>query len=189
MNRAVALLFALALVVTACGDDDATDNTGAPTPTDAASSAVINELQQEILAGADTGSDIPLDDAQALCFASGLVGEFGAEAMGQAVQMEFEEFMAQATPAERLIVVDTMLGCVDFTETMAGQFDGAISAEAATCLSDSFIGSDAFRTALANSFGSADTDPFEDPALVAEMLPAMLECLTAEELLNLGSDD
>lgn len=183
MKRAIALLFALTLVLTACGDDDAGTDSGA-----GADSPVVDDLTQEILEGSGSPSDVPLSDEQAACFAVGLVDEFGGDAMVEAIQLEFDEFMAQASAEDRLTVVDTMLDCVDFSSTMSAEFDGAISSESATCLADAFVGSDAFRSALANSFDGSGADPFEDPALLEEMLPAMLECLSAEELVQLGGD-
>ena len=61
-----------------------------------------------------------------------------------------------------------------------------ISAESARCLADVMLASDEFRNATAESLVSS-TDPFDDPALVAALLPAMLECITAEELADLGN--
>lgn len=183
MKRAIALLFTVALVVSACGDDDSGNSatTGAVSP-------VVEDLTQEILTGDGPDSDVPFTQEQAACFAAGLVDEFGSEAMADALQMSFDEFMAGATPEQRLTVVDQMLDCVDFASMMTAEFGGTISDESARCLGDAFVGADAFRTALANSFDDSGTDPFDDPALLEEMLPAMLECLSAEELIQLGNE-
>jgi hypothetical protein len=180
MKRISALLLALALALAACGGDDAGGG-GA-----SADSDVVDDLTQEILEGSGAGSDTPFTDEQAACFALGLVDEFGAETMVEALQMEFEEFMAAASPGERAVVVDTMLDCVDFGALMAAELGDAISAESASCIGDAFTNSDAFREALANSFDESGGDPFEDDAMFAEVFPAMLECLSAEELANLG---
>ena len=90
--------------------------------------------------------------------------------------------MAGATAEQRMTVVDTMLDCVDFGAVMVAELEGEISAESAACIGDAFGNSEAFRTALANSFDSSATDPFEDWALMEDMIPAMFECLTEEEL-------
>jgi hypothetical protein len=184
MKRAAALLIALVLVLAACGDDDAgTDTTAGDTTatTSAGGGDVVDELTREILSDSSTGSD-GFTEEQAACFAVGLVDEFGAEVMVDALQMEFEEFMAAASLEDRMTVVDTMLDCVDFGAVMVAELDGEISAESANCIGDAFGNSEAFRNALANSFDGSATDPFDDPALMEDILPAMFECLTEEEL-------
>jgi hypothetical protein len=184
MKRAAALLIALVLVLAACGDDDAgaDTTTGDPTATAGASSDIVEQLTQEILTDSSAGSDTSFTEEQAACFAVGLVDEFGADVMVDALQMEFEEFMTAASSEDRMTVVDTMLGCVDFGEVMTAELDGEISAESANCIGDAFGNSEAFRNALANSFDTSATDPFDDPALMEEMIPAMFECLTEDEL-------
>ena len=85
-------------------------------------------------------------------------------------------------------VVDIMLGCVDLGEDLARELggEGELSEEAARCLADTMLESDAFRDATAESFVN-EGDPFQDPDLVAELLPAMLEGLSPEDLAELGS--
>ena len=175
MKRIIPALVALAMLVAACGDDDSGGD-----------DALVADLRQQILEGTPDDADIPLSDEDAACFASGLIDSFGAERMAGALQMEFEEFMQDATESERLAVVDTMLDCIDFGAVMADQFGEGLSSDSAECLGDAFATSEGFRTAIAASFGGSSTDPFDDPALLEEMLPAMLECLTAEELIQLG---
>jgi hypothetical protein len=180
MKRAAALLIALVLVLAACGDDDAATDTTTAT-TGAGSGTVVDELTQEILSDSSVGSD-GFTEEQAACFAVGLVDEFGAEVMVDALQMEFDDFMAASSLEDRMTVVDTMLGCVDFGAVMVAELDGEISAESANCIGDAFGNSEAFRNALANSFDGSAADPFDDPALMEDILPAMFECLTEDEL-------
>lgn len=177
MRRALAFVFALVLVVAACGDDaGGGENT-----------ELVESLTEKITESSDDGGgDVPFDDEQAACFAGALIEEFGADRMAEAVTMEFDEFMAGATDEERLAVIDSMFTCVDFAEVLAAEFSGAVSAESAECLADAFVGSEVFRDAMADSFGDDTADPFDDPDLMTEMLPAMLECLSAEELVELG---
>ena len=96
--------------------------------------------------------------------------------------------MAPAAAAERREVVDIMLGCVELGDDLARELggDGELSEDAARCLADTMLESDAFRDATAESFVS-DGDPFQDPDLVAALLPPMLECVSAEDLAELGS--
>lgn len=185
MKRLSALLLVFVLVIAACGDDDTGSDDGGSGGGDAPA-GLVDDLTQEILEGSSSDSDLPLTDEQAACFATGLIDDFGAERMVDALQLEFEEFMANASLDERMTVVDTMLECMDFSEMMATEFGSQMSAESAECVADAFVESQAFRVALANSFGDSTDDPFEDPAVMEEVLPAMLECLSAEELMNLG---
>lgn len=185
MKKVIVAVFALALIAAACGDDDATATTVANGGT-SANSALIKGLTEQIQGSSTSPGDVPLSDEQAACFATNLIDTFGGQRIAEAMDMEFEQFMAQASTEERLTVVDSMLGCIDFGTVMAAQFGDVVSADSARCMGDAFVGSTAFRTALANSFGPSSADPFEDPALLEEMLPAMLECFTAEELINLG---
>lgn len=184
MNRqirhfAIAVI-TIALVAVACGDDDSGTAGGQD------NSELISGLTARIVDDSQ-GDDIVFNEAQAACFATGLLDQFGSERLAAALDLEFEEFMAQASLDERRRVVDTMFGCVDFGGLLAAQFGGAVSGESATCLADAITGGDAFRDAMANSFGPDAGNPFDDPALAEAMLPVMLDCLTAEELVQLGN--
>lgn len=179
MNRMIPALLALLLVLAACGDDDGGD------ASPGADDDLVSGLTEQILSDTDT-DDFPLTNAQAGCFAEGLIGEFGGERMVEAMDMEFEDFMTGASQTERRQVVDTLLECADFGAMLTAEFSSDVSPESSRCLADAFTGSDVFRDALANSFGSDAGDPFEDPALFEAIFPAMLECLSPEELLQLG---
>jgi hypothetical protein len=176
----MATMLVLALMAAACGDDDASGGTSAVDPD------LVSGLTEQILTDGAGTDAVPLDDEQAACFAVGLIEAFGGERMVDALGVEFEDFMGQATADERLTVVDTMFDCVDFGDVMATQFGESVSAESARCASAAFVESDAFRVAIADSLGNPMSDPFEDPGLIAELLPAMLDCFTADELIQLG---
>jgi hypothetical protein len=179
VKRLIPALLALLLVLAACGDDDGGDAAAG------GDDELVSGLTEQILSDTD-GDDFPLTNAQAGCFAEGLINEFGGERMIEAMDMEFEEFMAGASTSERRQVVDTLIDCADFGEMLTAEFSADVSPESSKCLADAFTGSEAFRDALANSFGSEAGDPFEDPALFEAIFPAMLECLSPEELLQLG---
>ncbi len=177
MKRTMAVLLALMLALVACGDDDSGGG---------GDEALMGDLAEQIKSG-QTGDQLGFTDEDAVCFASGLIDALGGERMVGALQLEFEEFMSGASIQERRTVVDAMFECIDFGSLMIQEAAGEISADSAQCLGDAIAASDGFRDALAQSFGSAD-DPFDDPALLAEMLPVMFECLSAEELIQLGGD-
>lgn len=179
MRRVMAVLVALVLVAPACGDDD---SSGSADP------QLVAGLRGRIAASQDTGGGAPqMTDREIECFAVGIIDLFGADRIAGALDLEFEEFMATASAGERRQVVDVMLECVDLAPMLAAELggDGSISPEAARCLADVFIASDAFRDATAEGL-VGNTDPFQDPELVAALLPSMLECLSPEELAGLG---
>jgi len=78
-----------------------------------------------------------------------------------------------------------MIDCVDFGGLLTTEFAADVSQEAAQCLSDAFVDNEV-RNALAKSFDSDAADPFDDDTVMAELVPAMLDCLSAEELIQLG---
>ncbi len=185
MRRMMATMLTLALVFVACGDDDSGDSDAAA---GGENSQLISSLSAKIVADAEDDDEFQFTDEQAACFAVGLIDVFGAERIAETLQMDFDDFMAQASAGERAAVVDTMLGCADFGQVLTQEFAGSISQESSRCLADAFVNSEAFRAAMADSFADSTVDPFDDPALAAEMVPAMLECLTADELIQIGSD-
>lgn len=177
VRRYLPLVIALALVAPACGDD-----------TPSADPAMVANLSRRI-AENQAGSDaFDMTDDETECFAIGIIDLFGGERITAALDLEFSEFMATADAGERREVVDIMLGCVDLGDDLARELggEGELSEEAARCLADTMLESDAFRDATAESFVN-EGDPFQDPDLVAELLPAMLECLSPEDLAELGS--
>jgi hypothetical protein len=168
MRRLVPFALVIALVAAACGDD---------TPT--ADPALVASLSQRISDNQSGSGGFEMTDPEVECFATGIISLFGAERITAALDLDFSAFMATATAGERREVVDIMLECVDLGADLARELgaEGTISAESARCLADTLLASDAFRDATAESFVS-ETDPFDDPALVSALLPAMLECLS-----------
>ncbi len=177
MRRLAHLTLALALLIVACGDD-------AP----AADPVMVANLAQRITDNQAGSSGFDMNDAEVECFAAGIIDLFGADQITAALDLEFSQFMATATSGERREVVDTMLECVDLSADLAQEIggEGQIDAAAARCLADTMLESDAFRDATAESFVS-ETDPFDDPELVGALLPAMLSCLSAEDIANLNN--
>ena len=165
------------MITVACGGD-------AP----AADPAMVATLSQRIAENQTGSGGFDMTEPEIECFAVELIDLFGAERIAAGMELEFSAFMETVTAPERRRVVDTMLECVDLAADLAAELgsEGEISAEAAQCLAETMLASDAFRDATAESFVS-ETDPFDDPDLVAALLPAMLECLSAEDLGNLGN--
>jgi len=178
MRRLVPLALVIALVSLACGDDD----------TAPADPALVAGLRQRISENQQDSGGPEMSDAEIECFAIGIIDLFGADRITAGIDMEFSAFMGTATQEERRSVVDTMFECVDLALDLAEELGagGEVSAESARCLADVMLANDAFRDATAEAFVSS-TDPFDDPELVAELLPPMLECMIAEELGDLGN--
>lgn len=185
MRRILVLAVTLAVVAAACGDDTSTTTEAAS----GAKAAVVAGLRQQISTSqAEEPGAFPMSDDEIGCFAVALVDTFGVARMTGAVDESFEGFMAGATTSERRQVIDSMFGCVDLGPALAEEIGGDdISPASARCLADAMLASDSFRDALANSLAGSSADPFQDPALIEDLLPVMLTCLTAEELMNLGS--
>jgi len=174
MHRLVSILLAIVLVAPACGDDDSGGD----------SAALVQSLRTRILE-TDASSDFAISNEEAQCFAEGLLDELGAGGVAEAIGQEFETFMAGATAQERRAVVDIMFGCVDMESALAAEIQGDISEESARCVAAAMIESDEFRSAVADGF-DAGAEVFENPDLVAALLPAMLSCLTADELARIS---
>lgn len=187
MRRVITILFSLSLIIAACGDDDSSGNGGGSDSRD----EIVAGLRSAITESQGPASEedpFAIDDAEALCFASELVDDLGADRMANAITQDFEVFMAEATSQERRQVVDAMLGCIDVRDALADELGASgISADSAACVSDVMLGAEPFLDAVADSLaGGAEAD-FENPALVEALLPGMLQCLSAEELTNLGN--
>lgn len=177
--RIIATMLALVLVIAACGDDDSPGVGGD-------NSRLVGDLTAVIAAENQSSSDFPMSDDQAACFATALIDVLGAERMAGALDQEFEEFMSTASQTERRAVVDAMFDCADFGAAMTAEFSSDISPDSAQCLGEAFTASDDFRDAVAESFTAAGNAAFDDPSVMAALLPAMLECLSADELIQLG---
>jgi hypothetical protein len=175
MKRFVAIAALLSLIAVSCGDDDATDG----------NDPLVTDFTEQITAGR-TSDQFGFTDEDAVCFAGGLIDELGGERIAGALDLEFEEFMAGASDQERKTVVDVLINCADFASLLTAEFSQAISGDSARCLGDAFVASEGFRAALADSFGTG-ADPLDDEELMGEMLPVMFDCLSAEELIELGS--
>lgn len=173
MRRIVTLVLATMLIASACGGDDSGGE----------SEALVQSLRTQILE-TDASSDFAISNDEAQCFAEGLLDELGAERLSGAFDQDFETFMAGATGDERRAVVEVMFACVDMTSAIAAEMEG-ISQESARCVAAAMVEAEEFRTAVADGFGGGD-QVFEDPELVAALLPAMLACLTADELARIG---
>lgn len=182
MKRTTIVLAALALLAAGCGDDDLVGG---------ADQEAVAALSQSIAEAQASNPDAPIGEEETACIAAGMVEEFGADRILETVEAgrTFEDFIAGASTDERRAVVDLALGCADLGAMMVSEFAGSgVSDDSARCLADRMLASDAFRDVVADGLVTGDFEPSEDAAagLLEELLPAFLECLTPEELANLG---
>jgi hypothetical protein len=182
VKRLTIVLVAVALLGAGCGDDDLIG--GADQEAVAALSRTISEAQSD-------DPDSPIGEEEAACIAGGMVEEFGADRILETVEADrsFEDFIAGASAEERRSVVDLALGCVDLAATMVAEFTGSgVSESSARCLSERMLAGDAFRDIVAEGLATGNFEPSGDAGdtLLEELLPAFLECLSPEELANLG---
>jgi hypothetical protein len=172
-----------AMVATACGDDDGGSDG------DTAAIAALRQQITEAQASDAAAGDTAFTDEEILCMAEGIVGEFGAARVIEADDQEFSEFMSEATPEERRAVVDLTLGCVDLTAQFIGPLVAeGVSEESATCIGDSLMENETFRDVLAEGLasGSFEPGPGAEAQLMEALMPVMFDCMSAEELGQLG---
>lgn len=180
MRRLVTVTLATLLLIAACGDDSSAD----------ADPALVSSLRSRITESPQAqDGDFPITDEAAQCFALGIIDDLGADKVGDGIDLSFDAFMGTLSADERRAVVDVLLGCVDITETLVTQLsgDGAeVSAESARCVVEGMLASNVFLDAVADSFVSGES-AFESEAIAVAILPVFFECLTPEELANLGN--
>lgn len=215
MRRRLLLLSAcFVLVVAACGDSGGdtptTDDTDATATTEADATttteaeattttaeegrdAVVAAVKEGILESAGGDDGFAISDGEAQCVAEDVVdalGVGGVVELGLSVDDAEGDPFANATDEQIGQVVDAMLDCVDFRTALLPEIAGdGISDESAGCVVDGMLAADFFRPALIDSLGSGGDVAFEDdPEAAGAMIEIVLECLTPEELAELGSD-
>jgi hypothetical protein len=141
---------------------------------------------------ADAAPDDPFGETESRCFADGVVRDIGTADLAE-LGMTAESIKAGTEPAdvdlsdEQVdIMTDLMLECVDFRTVFVDQAaEEGISDESAECLADGF--DDDFLRALAKAELSGDgTDTTEDPAQAEKFFNLITDCLSFEEMSDLG---
>jgi hypothetical protein len=187
VRRLFTAALAACLLVVACGDDAATTTT---TGSGADNQALVAALGSKISSSPQAStSDFQFDDQSIACFAGGLVDQLGADVVAANIDKDFDAFMATLDQTQRRTVVDVLFDCVNVADAMVAGMaaEGSGMSEASTrCVLDAMLASNEFRDAVAESFVSGDST-FESDALIAAMLPIFFQCLTPEELANLGN--
>ena len=178
LKRMMVLAVAIALIGTACGDDDGLTES---------EQAIADVIASGIAEEPDAGDPFSEPEA-AQCFSEGLVKNLGVARLAEigitADSASPEEAFAAMTDGEISDMADLALGCVDIETAMAGQFaaDG-ISDDSARCMAKGFGETDFYRLAIiAGMTGDESYDPSEDPEFLGMMISIATDCLTADEL-------
>lgn len=182
MRRITVLVVASALAAAACGGGGGLDQ-------DEQSAADALTL----VFTADSSPNSPFtDEADAQCFAEGIVGEIGLGRMLEvgltAEASSAEEAFGGLTAGEIDSLADVALGCMDVEALIVEQFAlEGISEDSAKCLATAMQDTGLMKTAMIVGMTGDDSyDPTSDPELMEDILAAITDCLTFEEMSRLG---
>lgn len=181
---------ALLLIATACGDDGGGSGSSGDDAeyVDAIAAAMTAEMSEQDLA--------LFGEDGARCTAAAIVDAIGVDgliALGldlDAIENgdQLDESDLSAEQVEPL--ADGVLDCIDLGAAFAAESEGAISDDAANCLGDRMKSSETFRDVFVQGLlGGDSVDPFAaaDSSAQAEIIEMVTDCLTPEELAQLGS--
>jgi hypothetical protein len=177
----------VALTVTACGDSGAAPSDDGFTTAEQALSDAIRDSILE-----DPDPDSPFGVTEATCVGDNAVLEFGVDGL-----LELGITVDNADPADAFDgatdeqvdkVIDVTLACVDFAEAFVQAAAGDVSAESARCLGDGLESRGLLRPIVRAGFQDEEFDFTDDPQLAESFFELIVECLSAEELVNLGNE-
>lgn len=184
MRKILPVLVALAVLAAACGDGD----DGGSSDRSSGEQAVSDAIAAAILADAEPGD--PYGEKEARCMGDSLVDELGLDrllALGISADSvdSPEEFLRGAPNADVEAFIDITLDCVDFRDVFVEGMGADVSTESAECIADG-ISDDMLRSMAMMGISGEEFDPTADPELAAALFGLVAECLTPEEISNLG---
>ena len=156
------VMVALVMMLAACGGDGGLS---------AEEQAKVDEIVAELTE--DTSEANPFaDEADAQCFAEGIVGEVGLERINELDTGEgLEAGFANMTADEQESIVDAALGCIDFPAYMSEQLAGAgLTEDQANCVSEGLDDDMIKALFLAQIAG-------QDPTQNEDLMSVVLGCL------------
>ncbi len=185
MRRALLALVVLVMVAAACGDSGGNGNGG-----DGDNQALVDAIKAEILETSADDPDAPVTDAEATCVAEGAVDRLGVDGLLElgitAEGSESENPFVDATDEQLEAVTDIYLDCIDVRQLMLNEIGSDVSQESAECVADSVAEGDFLRPVIIGSLRGEDVEFDDDPELAEAFVGIVVECLTPEELVNLG---
>lgn len=187
MRKFLAAAAIAATVLTGCGGGSSGSavskiDTSKLSGDDKAAFEAINGKLAEDEGGISEG----VSEDQQACVAVGMIKQLGAKRVLQL--SKDDELVLEKAEAEK--TADVFLGCVDVGALMASSIseDGSISEKSAKCLAGK-IDTKVIRTALINEFtGNGDSNDDMPPEFLEAMLKGMTQCLTKEELAEMGQN-
>jgi hypothetical protein len=192
MRKTAILVLAFGFVAAGCGGGDSPFGGLATTTAslDAEEAALAAALAAEIRANPDPGN--PLPPGAADCVAAGWVAalgvgrfaELGATA-GDLGRLDEAAFSAM-TEAERLLMVDAALGCVDTEAMLVDEFmSGGLSREDSICIARDMAGGNAVRYAMLQGLIATPLSASQQAEFEGAVDAALSGCLSPEELADL----
>lgn len=186
IRRGVVIAAALAIFVSACGGDSGGDD-GLDSDQQAISDAIFNQIMSE------GDEDSPFGETEARCFSDGVATAYSTAELVE-LGLSVESIEAGTEPGDVPLSDDQadrmtklMTDCVDFRALFVEEFTaGGVSDESAGCLADGF--DDAFIQELAKAELTGDSsDPLQNPEQAQRIFELITDCLTLEELEQLGN--
>lgn len=181
MVRTIGLLVGLLLITAACSGDSGRSG---------GEQALADAIRDSILEDNDPTS--PFGEAEATCIGETAVDELGVDGL---LEIGITESNAdpgdafQVASDEQLdAVIDVTLACIDFRDVLLDTFlaEGDISDDSATCLADELDKPEILRPMV--EAGLRDTDIEDDPEAANALFEAIFNCLSIEELGQLGGE-
>ncbi len=183
MKRLVIVGAVVAMLAAGCGGDGGSNlNEDEQVLADAIAEAMLAE---------DTG-DMPFGEEEASCFGDRIVEEMGVDGL-VAVGLDAAALEAGTSPADVDLSDDdidkmsqVMVECVDFRGVLVESMTGSgVSEEGARCIADG-ISDDLIAEMAASGLADPSGETVMTDALTEQMFSLMAECLTAEDLSNMG---
>ena len=209
MHRLATTFAAFGLLAAACGGASTTTTaapattpptttppTTLPPPTTQADLGATEQALAEAITAAilaDEDDDLSVDEDQARCLGEGYIAAVGTARLielgltVEAIEGGSEPGDVDLTNDEAEALIDVTFECVDLAAVFVEAFaaEGILSAESGQCLADGF--DEQFLRDIARSaFDNDAADPTDDPETAAALFELVLECLSIEELQNLG---
>ncbi len=179
MPRILLAVVVATLVAGACGDSGTDEQ------------ALESALKAEILERAAESGATPISDQEATCVAAGAVEELGADGLlGLGITTsgaDSERPFAAATDEQVETITDVYLACLDIRQLMLNEISGDVSTESAECVADRVAAGDFLRPVIAGSLRGETVEFGDDPELSEAFVGIVVECLTAEELVDLSN--
>jgi hypothetical protein len=178
MRRSGVLLVLLTLVIGACGGSAALED----------DEQVLADAIADFISEEEALEDSPISESEVRCLAEDTVRTLGVDGLAEIGitpdSIPEENPFEGASDVHVDALVDAYFSCLDapsaFAEALTAE--GAVSEESAQCVGDTLDEDGLLRPLLRASLAGEDPEP----EMFSELLRVMVECLTPEELAEMG---